>query len=263
MNNNQANWIVASLIFSVISMISAVSANDVDLSKLDVKSLVTKMTPLKGTTPAQWRVVWTDDASREATISWTTAEPGEKHVVYYRTESGGRKGKPALSQECQSNGLYTITQPKPPKPKEGETPEQAKKRNPPKKIAPAYYHHARIKELKPNTRYNFVLESDGERSREFYFRTAPAGGTEFTLIHGGDSRSGHANRCRMNLRIAEQAKADSKVLAFTHGGDYIATGARWDQWRLWLSQHELTTLEDGRVLPIIGIQRCSARTWRW
>ncbi len=251
MNNNRANWIVASVIFSVISMISAVSANDVDLAKLDVKSLVTKMTPLKGTTPAQWRVVWTDDASRKATISWTTAEPGEKHVVYYGTKSGGREGKPALSQECQSNGIYTITQPNPPKPKEGETPEQALKRNPPKKIAPAYYHHARIKELKPNTRYYFVLESDGERSREFYFRTAPAEGTDFTLIHGGDSRSGHANRCRMNLRIAEQAKSDSKVLAFAHGGDYIVSGVRWEQWRLWLSQHELTTLEDGRVLPII------------
>ena len=142
MNNNRVNWIVASLIFSLISMISTVSANDVDLAKLDVKSLITKMTPLKGTTPAQWRVVWTDDASRKATISWTTAEPGEKHVVYYGIESGGREGKPALSQQCQSNGIYTITQPKPPKPKTGETPEQALKRNPPKKIAPAYYHHA-------------------------------------------------------------------------------------------------------------------------
>ena len=55
----------------------------------------------------------------------------------------------------------------------------------------------------------------------------------------------------MNLRIAEQATSDSKVLAFAHGGDYIVHGVVWEQWRLWLSQHELTTLEDGRVLPII------------
>ncbi len=230
MKNNRANWIIASLVLSVMSMASAVAANDVDLAKLDVKSLVAKMTPLKGTTPAQWRVIWTEDASREATISWSTAELGKKHVVYYGTKSGGKEGKPALSQECQSNGIYTITQPK---------------------ITPAYYHHARIKGLKPNTRYYFVLESDGERSREFYFRTAPAEGTDFTLIHGGDSRSGHANRCRMNLRIAEQANSDSKVIAFAHGGDYIVTGSKWEQWRLWLSQHELTTQEDGRVLPII------------
>ena len=75
---------------------------------------MTKMTPLKGTTPAQWRVVWTGDASREATISWTTAEPGKKHVVYYGPESGGKGGELALSQECQSNGVYSIKQPEPP-----------------------------------------------------------------------------------------------------------------------------------------------------
>ena len=248
MKNYRTSLIVASLI---LSLISAVSAQDVDLAKLDVNTLVSKMTPLKGTTPAQWRVIWAGDASREATISWTTAQPGKKHVVYYGTESGGKQGKLALRQECQSNGVYTIKQPQLPKPKEGETAEQAAKKNPPKKIAPAYYHHAGIKNLKPNTRYYFVMESDGQRSREFYFRTAPREGTDFTLIHGGDSRSGHANRCRMNLLIAQQATSDPKVLAFAHGGDYIVSGVEWEQWRLWLSQHELTTLEDGRVLPII------------
>ena len=231
MNSNRLSLIVASLL---LSMIYAVSANAVELGKLDVKTLVSKMTPLKGTTPAQWRVVWTGDASREATISWTTAEPGKRHVVYYGTESGGSEGEFARRQKCQSNGVYSIEQPEPPK-----------------KIAPAYYHHARISNLKPDTRYFFVLESDGERSREFYFRTAPVKGTDFTLIHGGDSRSGHADRSRMNLRIAEQATSDSKVLAFAHGGDYIVSGTKWEQWRLWLSQHELATLEDGRVLPII------------
>ncbi|MAR08482.1 MAG: hypothetical protein CL681_00735, partial [Blastopirellula sp.] len=135
MKNYRTSLIVASLI---LSLISAVSAQDVDLAKLDVNTLVSKMTPLKGTTPAQWRVIWAGDASREATISWTTAQPGKKHVVYYGTESGGKQGKLALRQECQSNGVYTIKQPQPPKPKEGETAEQAAKKNPPKKIAPAY-----------------------------------------------------------------------------------------------------------------------------
>ena len=239
MNHHRFTWIVASLIVSMIPMVaipgrSAVAADEVDLEKLDVKTLISRMTPLRGTTPAQWRVVWTGDASREATISWTTADPGKNHLVYYGTKSDGKKQKPALSQKCQSNGRYTIKQPKPPK-----------------KIAAAYYHHARIRNLQPDTNYFFIMESDGERSRELYFRTAPQEGTDFTLIHGGDSRSGHANRCRMNLRIAYQATSDSRVLAFAHGGDYIATGSNWEQWRLWLSQHELTTQEDGRVLPII------------
>ena len=55
----------------------------------------------------------------------------------------------------------------------------------------------------------------------------------------------------MNLRIAAIARDDRKVLAFAHGGDYINSGKVWKQWRLWLSQHELTTAEDGRVLPVI------------
>ena len=137
-------WMVTSLIVCVVTTDSAVSANDLDLAKLDVRTLVSRMTPLKGTTPAQWRVIWTNAASREATISWTTAEPGKKHIVYYGRESGGRGGKPAYSQECQSNGIYSITQPNTPKPMDVDTPEQATKNEPPKLIPPAYYHHARI-----------------------------------------------------------------------------------------------------------------------
>ena len=69
MNINRVSFIVASL---SLSLIVAVYAEDITLAKLDVKTLVSKMTPLKGNTPAQWRVVWTGDASREATISWTS-----------------------------------------------------------------------------------------------------------------------------------------------------------------------------------------------
>ena len=244
-------WIFTALTFFIFAVNSALFATEPSLENLDVRTLVSRMTPLKGTTPAQWRVVWTGDATSEATISWTTAEAGKKHVVYYGTKSGGRSGKPALSQQCQSNGLYSIIQPNVSKNGAGKGSEQTTNTDGSNLIAPAYYHHARITQLEPNTRYYFVLESDGQRSREFYFRTAPSEGTDFTLIHGGDSRSGHADRSRMNLRIAQQAKSNPKVLAFAHGGDYIVSGTKWEQWRLWLSQHELTTLEDGRVLPII------------
>ena len=66
----------------ILCVAPTVSAKEIDLENLDVSSLIAKMTPLKGTTPAQWRVVWTGDASREATISWTTAEPGKTHLVH-------------------------------------------------------------------------------------------------------------------------------------------------------------------------------------
>lgn len=198
---------------------------DADIPKVSGKDLVGHMTPLEGTTPAQWRVTWTGDASTQATISWSTAEEGSQHRVLY----GTNHQKLDQSLDCQVNGTYTVN--------EGDK--------------PVYYHHARLTGLKPGTYYHFVMASDGVKSRQLYFRTAPAGGTGFSIVHGGDSRTGHTDRCRMNLRLAAIARGDREVLAFAHGGDYIVTGKIWKQWRLWLSQHELTTAEDGRVLPVI------------
>ena len=59
---------------------------DADIPKVSGQDLVSYMTPLEGTTPAQWRVIWTGDASTEATISWSTAEEGSKHRVLYGTD---------------------------------------------------------------------------------------------------------------------------------------------------------------------------------
>jgi acid phosphatase type 7 len=71
------------------------------------------------------------------------------------------------------------------------------------------------------------------------------------MIAGGDSRTGLEDRSRMNLRIAATVLNHPDVYALCHGGDYINDGNSWREWRLWLSQHEFTTLDDGRVLPII------------
>ncbi len=201
---------------------------DSDITKVTAQELIPRMTPLKGTTPAQWRVMWNGDASREATISWSTKQQGSKHRVLYGTSAD----KLDLIQDCQVNEPYRA----------GSKPNE---------VVGAFYHHARISGLKPDTTYHFVMESDGESSRTLHFRTAPQSGTGFSIIHGGDSRSGLDDRCRMNLLIAALARDDDKILAFAHGGDYVKSGHSWDEWRMWLSHHELTTAPDGRVLPII------------
>ena len=51
--------------------------------------------------------------------------------------------------------------------------------------------------------------------------------------------------------MARLVEADAGVLALAHGGDYVANGTRWLQWQAWLTDHELTTTDDGRLLPII------------
>jgi hypothetical protein len=118
----------------------------------------------------------------------------------------------------------------------------------------AWYHHAVINNLKPDSIYFFVLESDGNMSGRLYFKTAPAKGTGFAVIHGGDSRSRHLNRCRMNMLIAKTVKDNPQILALLHGGDYVMLGKSWNDWSNWLSHNELTTGNDGRVLPIIPVR---------
>ena len=231
------NWArvgIAALIVTLSSgSLMAAEMTDEQIEKADYKKLLKTLTPMKGSTPAQWRVVWSGDASRTATISWSTAVKGSKHLVHIGTSAQGKQtAKYDQHLASTKNGVYQITP------------------NDAKEMKAAFYHHCVLKDLKPGTRYHFVIESDGELSRPLYFITCPEKG-DFKLIHGGDSRTGLANRCRMNLRIAAEIKKDPSIVGLCHGGDFVVNGRSYRQWRAWMSHNELTTLEDGRVMPII------------
>lgn len=207
-------------------------AND-SIEKADYKKLLQQLTPLEGTTPAQWRVTWSGDTASTATISWSTAQPGKKHRLHWGTRPGKSDPKRYSNHlTVTDSGPYSLWETE-----AGNT-------------KTAHYHHARLTGLKPGTNYYFLLESDGEFSRPLYFRTATRKGP-YKLLVGGDSRSGHVARCRVNLRMAQLLEKLPDIIALNHGGDYIQSGKSWRHWRLWLSHHELTTLKDGRVLPVI------------
>ena len=191
-------------------------------------------TTLEGTTPAQWRLVWTSQPSQELTVSWTTLEPGKEHSVHYDLVARAGTGAPyAQLAPAHRSGQYTLD--------ETEV----------GKITSAHYHHARITGLEPSTTYWFQIESDGERSRELHFQTGPADDRPFKLLHGGDSRTGIEDRQQVNRFIGQLADEHSDLIAFAHGGDYIIWGKFWAHWGPWLSQNELTTSPTGRVLPMI------------
>jgi hypothetical protein len=186
--------------------------------------------PLKGVKPAHWRVTWTSDPAHEATISWSTAKAAKKYIVRYR-EKGSQAKHSTVAAEM---GRFTG----------GET--------------ELYYYHARLNELEPATSYEFQIFSDDERSPEFYFLTAPDSDRSFSILHGGDSRSDRKARGRMNQMIAKMVakstqnkNANDDIIALAHGGDYIVNGRKLEQWSAWLSDHELTIGEDGRMLPVI------------
>ena len=189
-------------------------------------------TQLEGTRPAQWRVVWTRRPATEATLSWSTAHAGELHRVLWDSRAPGAGGERYEHQTRSArDGRYSSHE-------KDES-------------APAYYHHVRLSGLAPSTTYRFRMESDGERSPELFFTTAPADERPFALLSGGDSRSGIRARCYVNLALSELHAGDPSILALCHGGDYVFDGLRWDQWSAWLTHHELTVSDAGRVLPLL------------
>jgi len=191
-------------------------------------------TTLEGTTPAQWRLSWSADPQHRITASWSTREAGTEHFVHYDVvPRAGTDAPYAHKQAAQRNGEYTL------------------RKDEIAILKGASYHHARITGLEPSTTYWFQLESDGVRSKEMHFLTAPADDRAFRMVHGGDSRSGHAARQQINSYIGHLADEFPNLITFAHGGDYILWGELWAHWRPWLSHHELTTSPRGRVLPLI------------
>ncbi|QDT03792.1 PhoD-like phosphatase [Rubripirellula lacrimiformis] len=186
--------------------------------------------PLSGTQPAQWRVVWTDDPATTATVSWSTAEAGKSHSLRFRVKGSDE----SQAAQLADSGRYTG----------GES--------------ELHYHHVRLTDLQPATAYEVQMVSDADQSPVFYFVTAPATDREFSILHGGDSRSDHKARQRMNQMIADLVATSydnddlgDDILALAHGGDYVVTGTKMDLWSAWLSDHEMTTTPDGRLLPVI------------
>ncbi len=188
---------------------------------------------LEGLQPAQWRMVWKSEPATQATISWSTGEAGQSHRVRLL------RGEEAWQTvECQRNGKFT-----------GSDSGVDKDRN-------LFYHHARLTGLEPNTQYRVILESDGHRSPEMNFITAPREDMPLAILFGGDSRSGHDARKKVNRLIArlvaeQTASGRAPIVAFAHGGDYVHDGRILGEWSRWMTDHQLTVGAKGRLLPII------------
>lgn len=185
--------------------------------------------------PAQWRLIWKSDPATTATISWSTSVAGESHTVRFRERTSGEK-LPLAEIAAQNNGQYCYSNNR----------------------FSLHYHHAHLTQLKPETAYDIEIVSDGRTSPHLYFVTAPSRSRPFSILYGADSRSDVPRRQAMNARVLElvvQSRLDSdpaeEILALAHGGDYVRYGARLDMWSQWMTDHESTISQDGRLLPII------------
>lgn len=196
-----------------------------------LSSCASQAEPTDSAAPRHVRVIWHSDPATSAIVSWTTTEPGSKHLVKLRAESQ----EDWTTVECQRNEQFG-----------GELKGQPV----------PYAHHTTLTDLQPATRYAVICESDGKPSREYYFFTAPDDDRPVSLLFGGDSRSGIEQRKNINRMMArmvaeQQAAGRPPIIALAHGGDYIVNGTVLELWLAWLDNHELTTGDDGQLLPII------------
>jgi len=176
--------------------------------------------------PFHIRLIWTENPQNQATVSWSTAEASNINTVHYDVSPHTEAARYAFKVDAHLNGRFSSDKPE------------------------LHYHHATLKELKPGTVYHFVVRTDRGTSKSFHFKTAPASDEDFSIIFGGDSRSDPSARREVNRMIAQLAEQD-RVLAFAHGGDFVASGKKLDQWNQWLSDHELTVTDKGKMLPLI------------
>ncbi|MBZ4420656.1 metallophosphoesterase family protein [Myxococcus sp. RHSTA-1-4] len=178
---------------------------------------------LSGANPGHLRVIWTEDPAHRATISWSTSAAGSAHEVYLdTTPRAGNLGAYARKVAAKNGSA-----------------------------GGAALHHAVVTDLLPGTTYYFVVVSDGKASPERHFITAPDDDRPFRLLSGGDSRTGLAERKKMNQLMATLVEQDPGIIAFVHGGDYNQAADDWAEWSGWLADHALTFTSTGRVLPII------------
>ncbi|MEX2428180.1 MAG: metallophosphoesterase family protein [Bacteroidales bacterium] len=192
------------------------------------------------TEPIHLRVLFEQDPSSNATISWTTTEEGSFSVVYYDTEPrNGNVGDYRFKSENVRTGAYSLR---------SEEKEAGME---------SWYHHAELEDLEPSTTYYIVAETEGDRTDEYHFITAAEDDRDIGLLVGGDSRIGDQRtdpdnpRRQMNKVMCGLLEENPQILALMHSADYT-NRAYWSQLYYWLKDHtEMTTTEDGRLLPII------------
>ncbi|MFO1053517.1 MAG: fibronectin type III domain-containing protein [Planctomycetota bacterium] len=182
--------------------------------------------------PTQWRVVWTEDPAHSALVAWSTSGAGQTHHVLL--------GEQALTATTEAGARVVVADRNGPYTRRNDD------------DGPALsYHHAHLTGLSPSTTYWFVIESDGLRSPQFHFTTAPVDDRPFVLLAGSDSRSDRAMRRRMDERVRALAEADPQVLALLHGGDYVYDGTDFGLFCEWLTDQSMLVTSDGRILPLI------------
>ena len=166
--------------------------------------------------PEKYRLVWFEDPTTTATFVWNQLK-GDPATLHYGTKDHDRKsteypGKQKVDKVVDFDGMKNCM--------------------------------VTLQNLSPDTSYFICLSDEYGVSRRFYFRTAPNAPKPFSFIAGGDSRNHRNVRQAANTMVR---KLQPLFVAFT--GDMINRDNA-TEWNDWLDDWQLTTNDNGRLIPI-------------
>ena len=177
----------------------------------------------------RFRVMWIDDPAHKATVGFNLTGSTTATIHYGEVDNG------------TNFAAYTFT------------------KSPDRMVTARGMNNVfmRLTNLKPATKYFFVIRDGATTSARYWFKTAPDNpNTRLSIIAGGDSRdnivdgAAGQNTTRLNAnRMVAKLRADAVV--FT--GDMTLFDTE-SEWILWLQDWQLTFAADGRITPIIPAQ---------
>lgn len=189
------------------------------------------------------RVVWCGNAQTEAVVVWDSSVADKNaRLAYDSVSHADGKTRYAFETPVKETGPYI-----PGMKQEGTETVPSAPAHP-----DFFYHHAELKNLTPDTVYYLAVKTSEGLDQEYHFKTAPVDGKPLKLIYAGDSRTYLDITRQISMNIRKMIEADDSVTALLHGGDYAET-TTIPLWKEWLAAYELTTTEDGKLLPIIPI----------
>jgi len=107
-------------------------------------------------------------------------------------------------------------------------------------------HFVRLINLRPDTRYYFMIRDNEGFSPVYYVSTVPDfSDTRLSFIAGGDSRDNSPVRRKANLLVSKL-----KAHAVFFNGDFTGLDLE-KQWIEWFDDWELSVAEDGRITPLV------------
>lgn len=172
------------------------------------------------------RMAWNEDPTSTATIVWDGMTKTNAVVYYGEADKGRKYKKYAYSEKpYRSLDFYEMNT-----------------------------QYVKLKNLKPDQNYYFVIKDSGGLSERFWFKTASAEPKPFTFVAGGDTKS--FEEALEAGRSSNRVVSKLRPLFVLFSGDFTSgNGTDPDSWKLWLRDwHSLTTTQDNRLIPIVAVQ---------